>query len=157
GAALLDIGEPIKDVPGKGARYVPAPGTTARAVLTAQDPVTNERWGVATYHAAGGQQCIVAGQLRGQTLGLVSNGTFRPYTPQTSGPCGDLRHGKPTSDARYFPPPADRTVIYGLIRARTVQFRVRGRWFPAHVGHGGAYMLLFQGRLAGADVDIRVP
>ena len=96
--------------------------------------------------------------MRGQTLGRVKGGTFRPYAPGYSGPCGDLGTLKGFNDQVYFAE-ADRTVVYGRARAgyTTAVLTIEGERHEARIGHNGAYLFLFEGDLssAGSKLTLR--
>jgi len=145
-ATLLSTGDPESEPVGKAARYRPD-SAVPTIVVTANDSA-HRRWGVAVYRARSGLDCAVAGQVEGSRLGVVRSGRFHPYAAQVSGPCADLGRHPTVYDARYFAE-QDRTLVYGRVRlpARTALLTVGGEHHLAKVGHGGAFLFLFEGRI----------
>jgi hypothetical protein len=142
-ASLIAVGTPEPDRAQKADRY--RPGAAQRQIaVRARDPDRPLPWGVAIYTAKDGQKCALPGQLRGDTLGMVRAGKFRPYAADTAGPCADLAHLKLLTDQRVI---AGRTLVYG--RARPNVRRVilgRGRRQDAIVtGPGGAFLFVLDG------------
>ncbi len=145
-AVLIGVGEPIVDGE-RGERFKPSAAALAISV-TAADGAFPLPWAVASYRNAEGQACAVAGQARGQLLGRLEAGRFRPYEPRTAGPCGIVPATGLFSDSRSFPGPPPRTLIYGRARAGTVAVRLRqqdGQQSVARLGDGGAFLFVLEG------------
>lgn len=147
-ATLLSTGEPVQEQPGKAQRYQP---TASGRVLdvSAPDPRGAATWGAETYTSRSGQSCVVAGQVRGNQLGVIgSDERFHPYAAAVSGPCADLGELKLVSDLRYVAE-ADRTILYGRARlpAEEVVATTAGERMAARVGHNGAFLFVFEGKL----------
>lgn len=155
-AALLSTGEPVPDPRGKAARYLPAAVGDHRIAVIAADPAAGTKWGVATYTGRNGQQCAIAGQVRAGALGVVRNGTFHPYEPGTSGPCGDLSRQRYFGDQRFYPGEQPRTLIYGRTQSdvSSMTLELDGERYSARLGHGGAFLFLFEGRISPAAVHL---
>jgi hypothetical protein len=156
GASLLATGDPVPDVSGVGGRYLPASPGSGRIAVVADDPALGSRWGVASYTARNGERCVVAGQVRGTSLGLVRNDVFHPYALRTSGPCSGLPPLPLVWDARFFPGPQPRSVVYGRVsrRVHSIAVEVDGQHYRGAIGHGGAFMFLFQGEVTPAEVKL---
>lgn len=156
-ATLLATGSSVMEPAGKSARYRSAVSRVPTVDVTSRDPRTGVIWGVAAYKSRNGQDCVIAGEVRGGSLGIVAGRLFHPYGKAVSGPCGDLGKDPVIGDARYFAQ-ADRTLIYG--RARTpgaaVVFTARGRSYRAPAGNHGTFMLLFRGKLSIAGTSLTV-
>lgn len=151
--SLLATGDPVPESPLKSPRYAPKDIAGRTIALSTVDPEGTGVWAVATYRSTSGDTCAIAGQLRGQTLGISADGRFRPYTAANGGPCGDLRKGM-FMDVLYFAK-ADRTVVYGRAAKAEITLRVKNKPVSARTGRGGAFLFLFSGELALSDV--RVP
>jgi hypothetical protein len=156
GASLLATGDPVPDVKGKGTRYLPATPGGGRIAVSAYDPALNVRWGVATYTARTGSQCVVAGQVRGTSLGLVRDDVFHPYAEATSGACAHLSARQMVTEARFFPGSQPRTVVYGRTgpKVHGIALEVDGKHYSSAIGHGGAFMFLFEGEVTPAEVKL---
>jgi hypothetical protein len=131
-ADLISIGEPVKTRDDQ-AQYRAVSGGL-ELVLTA-DSRGRYPFGAAIYTAANGQRCIIAGQLRGSQLGLVENGTFRPFAKSPADTCGG--RGRSFSSRDF----GDETIVYGRAKQGTRTIRVDGREHA--VGRGESFLFVF--------------
>lgn len=154
-AQLLSTGKPVPEPRGKASKYRPGGSGTPLVAVTARDPVGHATWAVAVYRSRAGQDCAIAGQLRGNAVGIFLNGRFHPYGTATSGPCDSLTRRSVFGDLRYFPA-LDRTVVYGRARApvRGVTLTIGGRRVSARAGRGGAFLFLFVGKISSAGMRL---
>jgi hypothetical protein len=156
---LISIGEPVKDRTFPNSEYRPAGSQTPQLAIKASDPAAEAPWGVANYTAANGQSCALLGQVRGVSVGVISDGRFHPFEAGTTGVCGDLKHSKQVTDMKFVGGPQPRTILYGRARAgaRSMVVTVDGKPRTAPVGHGGAFLFVFSGRYSsGAFHTLRV-
>jgi hypothetical protein len=153
-ARLIATGEPLPDRTVPGARNQPA----GAPVLVAQvwDAERKTSWGVGLDTSAEGEDCALAGAVRGRELGRIEDGAFRRYEGDFSGACAALDRALPISydvlQARGSPP---RTILFGrtLPGARTVLVTHAGETQPVPVARGG-FLALFDGALTVADVRV---
>jgi hypothetical protein len=140
-ADLISTGEPVKGVYEQPQRYQPANGLQV-SVKAHDEPLP---WGVAVYESNDGQQCAVAGQVRGVTLGELRGGTFHPYARGRAGVCGSLDRLERTVSTIHRD---DRTVVYGRVRPgiQRLVAVADGKREVARTGVGGAFVFVFRGR-----------
>lgn len=153
---LLAVGEPIESLmPPKDAehftRYRAQDGVTVAA--TANDPDYRYGWGVGVYTSKDGEDCAMAGNVLGNTLGSERDGRFHPYGPAVSGSCGDLGRLELMSDSLRVKGEHPRTIVYGRTRdpGRRVEFEYRGERRPATTGTGGGFVIVFEGILGPSE------
>jgi hypothetical protein len=152
GAALLSTGSPVEELPGKGAQYAAPGGTRLSPVLIAEDPTEGElAWGVGVYTARNGDECVLGGRVRGQAIGVLEGGSFRPYASDYAGSCGDFDHHTATVSEIKTGGEHPRTLIYGRARpdVRSVTLTLDGRPHRTVPGHSGAFLFLFEGDVQG--------
>ncbi|MDA0160078.1 hypothetical protein OM076_07380 [Solirubrobacter ginsenosidimutans] len=159
---LISVGAPLPDGSVKVPRYAPRGGSQVKLVVKAPDPDSELAWGAGIYTSSGGQPCIIAGQVRGVSLGRVRDGRFRPYEQGTTGACGSLRHLRLFSDALTIRETPPRTILYGRAQpsVRSVSINDDGRRRSVRPGPGGAFLFVVRGliRVNGTrlrDLDLR--
>jgi hypothetical protein len=140
-ADLISSGEPLRDERAVPQRYHPS--TALQLSVKAKDQPLD--WGVGVYTSRNGDECALAGRLRGVTLGELRGGVFRPYPAGRPGACG--RTDTPTGAFADLIRRDGRTLAYGRARpgARSVIITVDGRPHKARTGAGGAFVLVFKG------------
>jgi hypothetical protein len=101
--------------------------------------------GVGIYEARNGSRCALVGQLRGSSLGVYSGGVFRPYAPDRQGSCREAGRAFHSTA-----PLGGATALYGRAagRTRTVVVTLDGERFSAPAGPGGAFLFVFDGKVA---------
>lgn len=158
---LISVGEPVAPHPGLevGDPRVTANLAGTTLVATAPDPERKTSWGIATYTSAGGHRCVIAGQVRANDqLGVERDGVFHPYSDLRPGICLDGQRGVSDVDTVGGAPP--RTLVYGLTTEAdpgTFVVRATGEEQPIEPVEGGAYLLVFDGRLAPGDLQRKQP
>jgi hypothetical protein len=143
-AELISIGEPVDDPKPRGEGVQPvAAGEIAVTAPDAEQPVP---WALRIYDS-GDQQCALAGQLRGNTLGIASEGRFRPYAKDTGGACGQLDRLPYFVAVRQFGGERPRTLLFGRAGTRVTRLDVRhgGRHDSTRPARGGAFLFVFEG------------
>ena len=156
GAALLSTGDPVEELPGKGAQYAAPGGSRLAPVLVAEDPADGAlAWGVAVYTARNGDACVLAGRVRGQALGALEGGVFRPYTPGFAGSCARFPANVATTSTLHTGGEEPRTLVYGRVRpdVRRVVLTVDGQPHATVPGHKGEWLFLFEGDVQGEALD----
>jgi hypothetical protein len=153
-ARLIATGEPLPDRTVPGARNQPADAP----VLVAQvwDAERRTAWGVGLYTSDEGEDCALAGAVRGQQLGRIEGGVFRRYEGDYTGACAALDRALPISfDVLQVPGSPRRTILFGrtLPTARSVQVTHAGVTRTVRVARGG-FLALFDGALTVADVQV---
>jgi hypothetical protein len=145
GTQLISTGRPAKEAYDPADRYRPAElGTIA---ITAPDPDFRVPWGVLIYRSAGGETCALVGQVRGNDIGVVTDGVFHPFASRTAGACGDADRLPTFFDVRNL---HGRTLLYGRARRDVHRVMLAERGEPQRVattGPGGAYLFVLEGRL----------
>jgi len=161
GTGLISVGEPIKPNPGLEGdpKITAANGDPMEVVATAPDAQRKVSYGVAIYRSAAGHRCVIAGQLRGNQLGLERDGVFHRFSDLRPGIC--LEGGRRTSDIVNVEGTPPRTLIYGLqtdpAETGTVTLRATGAAQQIKPVRGGAWLLVFDGRLTPADFTLKRP
>jgi hypothetical protein len=139
-ADLISIGEPVRDTRREQADYRPANPNALQLAVTAPSG-GKVPFGVGIYDAKNGQRCAVAGQVRGNTLGRVEGGTFRPFEiGHVLGACSGAQQPSWTSADV-----AGRTLVFGRAKpgARVVHARVGRESRAAPTGRGGAFLFVY--------------
>jgi hypothetical protein len=159
-ADLISVGAPLPDSGPSQPRYAPQGGSgVGRLVIKAPDPEAGLAWGVAIYTSGDGQDCAIAGQVRGVSLGQVRAGRFRPYEKGTTGACGRLDRMPIWIDFLRIAGSRPRTIVYGRARERVVSMNDRGQRRTVRTGPGGAFVFVLRGVFppgsALRDLDIR--
>lgn len=156
---LISVGEeiaPLADLPADDPRYARLPGG-ADLAIQADDPDRKLNWGVAVYTSRDGRDCLLAGQVRGNLLGLERNGTFHPYSNLRTGACGDLKRMEQVNEIWYIEGRAPRTLVYGRTATPDKRFGFRlkstGEERTVKPGRGGAYLFVYEGRIPGGDFE----
>jgi hypothetical protein len=103
---------------------------------------------VGVYEAKNGEACATAGQVRGQAIGLLRDGVFRPYAKNTTGACGDLGRQPYFTSVVAFSIPEKRTLIFGRAsdRVRDFEITTSGKRHTAVPGPDGAFLFVLSGR-----------
>jgi hypothetical protein len=155
-ADLISSGDPVPDTTSSGKQYK-APGEPD-LVAKAADPERGTVWGVGIYTASNGQQCAIAGQVRGVSLGLIRDGVFRKYETGSSGACVDLKKTPMLLDRLVIGGPEPRTIVFGRTRGtdRTVIAQSDGKVHSTDPARGGGFLFVFKGRVTFADVRPRL-
>lgn len=152
-ARLIAVGEPVNDT---RQREGLAPRSPGRIVVRASDPDGGLPWAGRAYTSRDGRECILAGRQRGFSLGVIKDGTFHAYPPDARGVCGDLARTGLLQSAVTFTEPKIRTVVFGRTRPGVTVVRVAGPGRPrdVRVGPAGAFLLLYDGRVAANQVQV---
>ncbi|MDA0178743.1 hypothetical protein OJ997_00425 [Solirubrobacter phytolaccae] len=162
GTGLISVGEPIKPAPGLEAsdpKITAANGERMDIVATAPDEQRNVSYGLATYTSAAGNDCVIAGQLRGNQLGLERYGTFHRFSDLRPGVCVE-DGGQRTNDLVNVDSDPPRTLLYGITtpdKPGTVTLRATGEKRAIDPVDGGAWLLVYEGRLTVADFKLERP
>ena len=154
---LISVGAPIEPHPGlkKGDPRVTANLAGITLVASAPDPERKTSWGVGIYTSAGGDECVIAGQVRaGNQLGLERDGVFHPYSDLRPGICMEGRTNVIDQTLVGGSPP--RTLVYGRTtkpdEPPTFILRATGEERTAEPVEGGAYLLVYDGALTPGDL-----
>jgi hypothetical protein len=159
GALLLTTGSVSDDTsPGpREASQVPSRPGEARLAGSQPDPYGGLAWGVGLYTDREERLCAVIGRRKGEQLGEVREGAFRPLSPQTPGACADQHPDTLVSNV--LPRGTEsrpRTIVYGRaapdvssVSASTPE----GRRLTDTVS-GGAFLFVFDRRLRSQDIDL---
>jgi hypothetical protein len=135
-ADLISVGEPVRE-PARSPAYRPQGATHLQIALTARSG-GDLPYGVVTYTARNGDRCALAGVIRGAQLGIMQDGTFRPYASDRTGAC---RAGtKLFHDSSVL---GGRTLLYGRAAPSTRFVRLEGTDRRVPVGPGGAFLFVF--------------
>jgi hypothetical protein len=160
GTGLISVGAPLQPNPGLeigDPKVTAANGERMEIVATAPDPERNVSYGVALYTSAAGNRCVIGGQLRGNQLGLERGGTFHRFSSLRPGVC--LEKGRErTSTSVHLDTTPPRTLLYGITtpdKAGAFRVRATGVRKVIEPARGGAWLLVFDGRLDGRDVDFQ--
>jgi hypothetical protein len=146
-AELISAGDPVQDTRAQTSAYRPD-GTPMQIDARAADPERKETWVVGVYTARNGEQCALAGQLRGNEIGEIAGGVFHAYGAQTTGSCG-------RAGTRDLLRRDDRTVVFGLAKpGARVTATSDGKAAHAVAGRDGGFLFVYRGTLGPADVQI---
>jgi hypothetical protein len=153
-ASLIAVGRPEHDHTQRTNDRYRSRTAFGQVAVQARDADRPLPWAVTIFTSKAGQQCALAGQLRGDALGVVRGGSFRPYESGASGACADLRHLKVLIDQRVI---AGRTLVYGRARPSVHRLAlVQGRQrFTAKTGPGGAFLFVLDGSLTPKAYEVR--
>ena len=146
-ARLIAVGEPVDDTrQGEGL----GPRSPGQIVVRASDPDGGLPWAGRAYTNRDGRECILVGRQRGFSLGVIRDDTFHAYRPDARGVWGDLAHTGLLQSAVTFTEPQVRTVVFGRTKPGATSVRVEGPGRPhdVRVGPAGAFLLLYDGRVA---------
>jgi hypothetical protein len=154
---LISTGEPVRDRGFSPPRFQPAQPGALDLVAKASDPARGA-WGVAIYSNAEGLSCAIAGQVRGNQLGVVRDGRFHPYAADSRGACGKLGRRSMIADTLTVRGAEPRTILYGRARPgeRTVIAEDAGTPKVAKTARGGGFIFVFKGEHSLADLRPRV-
>lgn len=154
---LISVGEPLPDTTVNQPRYAPPGAGLAKLVVKAPDPDSGLAWGAGIYTSSTGQDCVIAGQVRGVSLGRVRDGRFRPYAKGTTGACGDLDRLPALIDVLSVDGRQPRTVVFGRAAgaARSVSINDDGTRRSAAPGPGGAFVFVLRGALSHDGLDFK--
>ena len=159
---LISVGTPLPDRSMNAPRYAPGGGGQVELVIKASDPDAALGWGAGIYTSKDGQDCVLAGQVRGVSLGRERDGRFRPYEKGTTGACGHLDRLPILIDALTVRGPQPRTIVYGRARptTRSVSLNDDGKRRSMRPGPGGAFLFVVRGNLTPngtglRDLDVR--
>jgi hypothetical protein len=157
-AELISTGEPVPDKTLPQSKYRPLEPGAAQLVAKAPDPDGGSGWGVGIYTANNGDDCVIAGQVRGASLGVIRDGRFLPYKADSTGACGDLDRLPILIDRLGIDGPSPRTIVYGRTRRvdRYVIAESEGKTYRTRPARGGAFLFVFAGRPSAADIHTRV-
>ncbi|HEX6021537.1 MAG TPA: hypothetical protein VFZ00_06040 [Solirubrobacter sp.] len=131
---LISVGTPVPEQRTELAPYR-ATSDGIDLTLTAESG-QKYPFGAAIYTAENGKRCIIAGQLRGSQLGIVQNGTFRPFPSRPIDHCGG--NGTFVSSRDF----GDKTIVYGRAATGARAVRIEGRELP--VGRGESFLFVFE-------------
>jgi hypothetical protein len=153
---LISVGAPLPDRSSNQPRFAPQGGSgLGRLVVKAPDPEAGLAWGVAIYTSNDGQDCAIAGQVRGVSLGRVRDGLFRPYAKGTTGACGRLARLPIWIDSLRIEGGRPRTIFYGRARGPVVSLDDDGRRRTFRTGPGGAFLVVVRGLVGPGGRDAR--
>jgi hypothetical protein len=109
-------------------------------------------WGVSVYTSRAGQTCGVVGQVNGLTLGRLLGGDFHPFVRGTVP--GICRRADQRLVFDYYQRAPGRTIVYGIAKpgVKRVVVRADGKDYPAPTGRGGAFVLVFRGKVVASSV-----
>jgi hypothetical protein len=157
-ADLISTGEPLPDSTFTGNNYKPLVPGAPQLVAKAADPEGDAGWGVGIYTAANGDDCAIAGQVRGVSLGLVRDGRFLPYTSDSTGACGDLGQLAIMIDKQSIGGARPRTIVYGRTRDpnRFVLAEANGKTYRTRPARGGAFLFVFAGERTKLNLHTRL-
>lgn len=162
GTGLISSGEPIQPNPGLEVgdpKVTLAEGAKVEVVATAPDRERNVSYGVAIYTSDAGNRCVIAGQLRGNQLGLERDGVFHRFSDLRPGVC--LLGGDGVSSSTRIDSTPPRLLIYGRTRrpeaAGTFVVRSTGERHPIKPARGGAWLLVFDGDVPLSDLKLERP
>lgn len=156
-AELISVGSPARDRPGMPPGQRPEPYQSGELVLRAPDPEAGGSWGARVYTSRTGTECILAGWIRGVTLGRVEGSRFRPYPPEATGSCGSLPSTQFFFAATPHAEPQPRTLVYGRARDDVQALRVNDgeRVRRVRPGPHGAFLLVLEGEVSPPQVQVR--
>jgi hypothetical protein len=157
-ADLISTGEPVPDTTSTGRNYQPAAPGAPQVVAKAADPEGDAGWGVGIYTATNGDDCVIAGQVRGVSLGVIRDGRFLPYKADRTGSCGDLSALPIMIDKLSIGGAHPRTIVYGRTRDpnRFVIAEADGKTYRTRPARGGAFLFVFAGERTKLDVHTRL-
>ncbi len=156
---LIGVGEPVERLIPRSEqeqleRYRAPHGATV--AVTLPDPDYRYGWGASYYTTAKGEDCVLAGNVLGNQLGLQRGERFHPYGPEVIGACGDLQRLGLMSDTLRMTGEHPRTLLFGRTTTpgRPPVYRYRGRPHRATVGPGGTFLVVFDGVLESEAITL---
>jgi hypothetical protein len=153
-ADLISVGGPSQDPRDQGSdAYKPPPGTLQPTILATAESGRELPYAVGVYTANNGLKCLVAGSLRGYTLGREKDGTFQPYRHDTVGSCREPERGD------FAALPIDgRTLVYGRVTPKypKATITVDGDTISPPVQKGGGFLVVYDGNVR-ARAIVRIP
>ncbi len=156
-ARIIAVGEPVPPLEGVPERFAPPDDGAGSLVLTSRDPGGPLPFGARIYSSDDGLECIIAGRLRARTLGVVEAGRFRPFADNAAGSCGRLSRTPVFFTVRPFLDGPPRSVVFGRAADSVPQLEVRtsGDQRTIRPAEGGAFLLVFEGRVDDRSVSVR--
>jgi hypothetical protein len=127
-----------------------APGDAYRGNAVAVDPTKPAlRWGIGVYPSRNGRDtCLLAGEVRGQGLGVEDNGRFTSLSKEAPGICDDvdLRHAIFTTRS-VLNAIGERTLLYGLVDRTVTSLRLgmSGELKDLDVANDGTFIVVAAG------------
>lgn len=104
-----------------------APGDAYRGNAVAADPTRpGVQWGIGVYPSQNGRDtCLLAGRVRGQSLGVEQNGRYTRLSKDAPGFCDDVdtQHAIVTTRSD-FSATGNRTLLYGLVDRTVTSLRL---------------------------------
>ena len=154
-AELISIGEPARDVRDLPARMKPNAALPTLS-LTARDPARRLPWGVSTYTARDGRDCVLLGQANLDRLGEVIGARFHPYPADRPGVCGRLDAVPLFFAVGYSRDEPQRTLVFGRARGGIGAVSIAEPDVTHHVktGPGGAFLAVLDGRVDNKGVGV---
>lgn len=143
----ISTGDPVDPEVVDSAKYQPG-SVKPVVVVTASDKALGVPWGVAIYDSKGGYKCSYSGQLRGERLGVVQDGKFRPFTDKTGAVCQTLRSHEILWAFKPYDTKPSRTIIFGRAgtRVKSVEIVADDDRRTVKPGTGGAFLVVVAGR-----------
>jgi hypothetical protein len=140
---LISEGEPERASRPDAARYQPGSHKPV-VVMTAADSAVGLPWGVAIFDSRSGASCVFPGQVRGNTIGVVRDGTFRPFAGPTSAACSHLKAGEVVLSVKTFPTTPRRVLGVGRAGPGVAKVRLTAGSVRrvAAVGPGRAFLFV---------------
>lgn len=147
---LISLGSPDDDPSKIPASLRPAEPLTGRPItLTAPDADASGKWGAVAYTNRAGAPCVLAGWVRGSSLGVVEDGRFRPYTSLRSGLCGSDGPDSVSLSTLNVTEPKSRTLVFGRAAETidAVELNDGAKTHRVPTGSDGAYLAVLDGRV----------
>lgn len=152
---LISVGDPVESRDDAPPRSRPA--SAPQFAVTARDPDGRLPWAARIYTSRKGAPCIVAGRAKGKQLGQLIGDEFRPLPADAYGACGFLTPRRLFFTAGAAPGETNRSLVYGragsAVKSLTVETPKGRQEVP--LGPGGAFLLVFEGKLDPRDVSLR--
>jgi hypothetical protein len=146
---LADGGTTGSD-PGQPAETRHAPGDAYRGNAVAVDPRRPAAlWGVGVYPSDNGRDtCVLAGRVRGESLGVEYSGRFTTISKDAPGTCGDMdvKHALFMTNS-HFRLAGDRALLYGLVdrTVKTLRLGLPGALKELEVATDGTFIVVVNG------------
>lgn len=152
-ADLISVGKPFEDIRAQGDDYKPPPGSLQPTILATAKSGRRLPYAVGFYKANNGKLCVVAGSLRGYTLGREQDGKFRPYKRDNVGTCN--APDRPSFDSISY---AGRTLVYGRATASRplVRITVDGKTVTPPLQKDRSFLVVYDGELDRLRIRIKV-
>jgi hypothetical protein len=146
---VFESGPMAPAIDGLSPRYAPGPGNRRQITAKLRVDGVPLPLGVAVYETRDGRTCALAGVINGSSLGVLVDGTFRPYAADRVGTCNVPQRA--TIDSITL---AGKAVLFGLAapKTRTVALPETGAEF--RVGPDRAFLFVVPSRKPMA-VDMR--